>query len=84
MNMIKQIQTAISNQLGKNGMRRSDQLATRRADANFARRHPDSAAAYFVEQFLVRHAAGLPDGTPDISRGSKDFELATEFYRSLR
>jgi hypothetical protein len=40
MNIIKQIQTTITNQFRENGMRRSDQLAVRRAYAALGHRPP--------------------------------------------
>lgn len=83
MNIIKRIQSAFLNQFGNNGIHRSDQLAVRRAYEDFARRHPDWAAAYFDEQFLVRHAALLLNRTPQVSRGSTALELAIEWSRQF-
>ena len=84
MNVIKQPMETLSGQAGNNHVRRSDQLALARAFADFARQHPDWAAAFFDEHFLGRHTALLLNRTGPVSRASMAFELAMEWGRQFQ
>ena len=83
MNIFTQIQKVLIIH-SSNGASYSDKLAIRRAYANFARRHPDWAAAYFDEHFLVRHTAMVLKHNPRMSRTSMALMLATEWSRQFR
>ena len=66
------------------GTHSSDLMAIMRAYANFARRHPDWAAAYFDEHFLFRHIGLVLKRNPEMSRGSLANSLAMEWGRQFR
>jgi hypothetical protein len=83
MNIFKQIPKVFFNHTS-NGLSYLDKLAIRRAYANFARRHPDWAAAYFDESFLAQHMGPALVREPKMSRRSMAFLLATEWSQQFQ